>query len=365
MKRRPAGIPPQAAPAERGMNWIARLYQILLELYPPLFRAAFADEMQAVFSETLAAASQRGFLALAAVGLREFWQAPPILLRAYWFAWKKRSPVQRAANPLEERDPLPPPGPDGRSSWRQAGLEMSLFAAAGAALALLNYLPGPWSMPDGQRSLESIGVALLLLPLPALLAGLALGGLPRWAYPCAGILLGYSFLAALRYQMLPCLGLLLLAALVLAGLAAHANRGPRPLPPALRLIGRSIQADCTRLSFGFYGALPLLIVLAYDDGRLHNRTLFLAVSILAMLAGALAYARSRRPLYQVGALMAGLTLALAAAGLDQNFFNFAQLRWLLEAWTSAAALLLASPLLAAARQHWVAGRSPHRKDVRS
>jgi hypothetical protein len=242
---------------------------------------------------------------------------------------------------------------------------MSLFAAAGAALALLNYLPGPWSMPDGQRRLESIGVALLLLPLPALLAGLALGGLPRWAYPCAGILLGYSFLAALRYQMLPCLGLLLLAALVLAGLAAHANRGPRPLPPALRLIGRSIQADCTRLSFGFYGALPLLIVLAYDDGRLHNRTLFLAVSILAMLAGALAYARSRRPLYQVGALMAGLTLALAAAGLDQNFFNFAQLRWLLEAWTSAAALLLASPLLAAARQHWVAGRSPHRKDVRS
>lgn len=360
MNRRPETVPPAA----RGMSWVSRLYRAVLCLYPPAFRAAFAEEMQAVFAETLAEAAKQGLMALAGAGLRELWHAPPILVRAHWQAWTKKAAASPVSSPPASPslpDPLPPPGPDGRQSWAQVGLEMGFFVVAGGILALLNYLPGPWATPVWERDMQSIGTALLLLPLPALLAGLALGGLPRWAYPCAGILLGYCFLAGLRYQVLPALGLLLLAALLLAAMAARANRGPRPLPPSLRRIGRSIQADCTRLSFGLYGALPLLILLAYDDGRLHDRTPFLAVSVLAMLAGALAYARSRRPLHQAGALLAGLTLALAAAGLDQAFFNFAQLHWLLEAWTSAAVLLLAPPLLAAAGRLWAARHNPGRE----
>ena len=362
MNRRPAAVPPAIDPPGGRAHWLARLYRVLLWLYPPAFRAAFADEMQDVFAETLDQAAGRGFLALAAVSLREFWHAPPILFRAYWSAWKRRG---RASVPDVQADPLPPPGPDGRHSWLQAGLETGLFAAAGAVLLLLNYLPGPWSLPDWEHGPESIGAALLLFPLPALVLGLSLGGLPRWAYPSAGILLAYYLLAGLRYQVLPCLGLFLLASLLLAALADRANAGPRPLPPSVRRIGRSILADCTRLSFGMYGALPLLVLLAYDDGRLHDRTPFLALSVLAMLAGALAYARSRRPLHQIGALMAGLTLALAAAGLDQAGFNFAQLRWLLEAWTVTAAFLLAPLLLAATRPLWVARHSPNREDTRS
>jgi hypothetical protein len=73
----------------------------------------------------------------------------------------------------------------------------------------------------------------------------------------------------------------------------------------------------TRVSFGAYRALPLVILAAFDDGRLNGRTLCLALAALLMVAGACVYIRSHRPIVKVTALLSGLSLALVAALLDQ------------------------------------------------
>ncbi|NDJ60922.1 MAG: hypothetical protein GYB67_07335 [Chloroflexi bacterium] len=60
-----------------------RLYGLLLRLYPPGFRQTFAAEMLDVFTEALAAASQRGRGAVVALWLRELRDFPLSLLRAH------------------------------------------------------------------------------------------------------------------------------------------------------------------------------------------------------------------------------------------------------------------------------------------
>ena len=131
----------------RIFEWV---YQHLLLVFPPGFRAEYQEEMQAVFAELLAAHS-RNVWSLLAVGLRELFQAPLALFRTYRLYWRKHLPDQ--LNPLEGISPESGPGasgmlPDGRSDWLQALLEISLFAALGAGLVFIPDFEGSFRLPE-------------------------------------------------------------------------------------------------------------------------------------------------------------------------------------------------------------------------
>jgi hypothetical protein len=89
--------------------------------------------MQAVFMEARTEAAARG--QVGAFFLRELLDAPGAIARAYWSGWTKKwqEGVKLIGGAASAAD-LPPPPPDGRESWRQVGLELSLFLVAGLLL---------------------------------------------------------------------------------------------------------------------------------------------------------------------------------------------------------------------------------------
>ena len=332
---------------------LTRLYVLLVRLYPRSFRARFEDEMRAVFAAVLDQAAQRGILALASLGLRELCDAPLALLRVYRSGWRNWSRATRHS-PVSIPS-LPRPSPDGRASWLQVGLEVSLFLSMGAVLVLLAYFPLARTTPGPPRG-PTDGIAIwVLLSIPLFMAGLA-RGLPRWAYPSGGMVLGYSLLAAIRYRQLFALSASVLAFAALTAAAVVVHLRVRPLPAWLRRLEQSTVVDCTRLSFCVYGAMPLAIAAAFDNAYLDNCTPYLAVAALSMVAGALVYARSRRTVTQMTALLGATSLCFVCALLDHVHLTggmgswIAEGGWLIRLWASVSALTSAPLLLGLAQR---------------
>jgi hypothetical protein len=323
---------------------LVHVYALLARLYPRSFRARFEDEMRDVFAAALDQAARQGIATLVHLCLRELCDAPPALLKAHRSIWRnwtratKHFPVSSLS--------LPRPSPDGRASWAQAWLEASLFLWMGAILVLLTYSPLALRMPVPSRGTGDGGTLWILLPIPLLVAGLA-RGLPRWAYPSGGMVFGYSLLVAIRFRQLPALATSALAFAVLLAAALAVHWWVRPLPAWLWRLGQSVRVDRTRLCFCVYGAMPLTIAAAFDDAHLNNRTPYLAVAVLSMVAGALAYARSRRTTAQMAALLGGTSLCLVCALLDHVHSIgamgpwIAESGWLIRLWATVSALTCA------------------------
>jgi hypothetical protein len=145
-------------------------------------------------------------------------------------------------------------------------------------------------------------------------------------------------------------------ALTVVEVITNPQRSLLPLP--LRRIGQSLSLDWTRLSFGLFGALPLIIILAFDDSHTDSRTPYLAFSVLTMIACALIYCRSRDKMLQITTLLAGLTFSICGAWLDKISFagglinwvtvpspGIKELLWLLKLWGQWGLLILSPALL--------------------
>ena len=284
---------------------LRRLYHHLLKLYPPGFRAEYGEEIQIVFEQALE--SKQGWSAWQLVW-RELITAPPVLLRLYRREWRRRGYWSAFSTPDL-------PTHDGRHSWGLAGVESLFFLAWTGVLVLLTYADFTWLRPGWFRDLNTLGVLAVVLPLPILVLGLV-RGLPRWVYPFYGLQLAYLWHAAWRFQLGLFLAACLVAFSVLALVAALINTH-RSLPIGLQHLGRSLQLDPLRWSFAVYGAAPLLLLLAYDDGHTNNRTPYFFLSALGMLLAGLLYTRLRLPLSRVTALAAGLSLATWPSLLDR------------------------------------------------
>jgi hypothetical protein len=237
-----------------------------------------------------------------------------------------------------------PPNSDGRQSWRQVALELVPFLGSGGLLILLTYVPSLTPEPGWQRLPGAIGAAALLLSLPALLWGAA-RGMPRWAYPMGGMLLAACLYVAVHFG----LGMYTLALLVattgLIYAAWRVNASVRPLPRRVRRVFKSVQADWTRLSFGLYGGMPLLVLVAYDNGVVDNRGPYLAISAVLMVAGALVYARQQNTARQMLVLVGGMTLSFWAALLDAAAFHsggpgWVEVAWMPPVWSAGLGILL-------------------------
>lgn len=292
------------------------LYARLLRLYPADFRQEYGDEMQAIFALELLENNPEQAWRLA---MRELGSAPPVLLRLHGRRMVKRLSTPQWIGAAEGVFELP--GRDGRHSWGLAGLETLFFLLWAALLVLLTYVNPDLAPAGWYRNASILGILAVLAPLPFLLLGL-LRGLPRWAYPLYGLLVAYLVSSAGRYHLLPLLAASLAAALALLVWAYLAHR-QRALSPALTRLGGSLVFDPLRLSFAAYGAAPLLVLQAFDDGRLNDRGPYLALAALGMLMGALLYTRLKGSGPRMGALLAGLCSALLAAALDGTTGNAA------------------------------------------
>lgn len=333
----------------RLVSSLASFFKLLLRLYPHRFREEFGAEMTAVFTQNVEDALDRGGWQAAIVSLRELHDTPQALASVYRYEWKRKwkTGIQILRETTSAAD-LPPPPPDGRESWRQVGLELSLFVITGLLLLAITYLPLEVARAGWQHEPGLLGKVITPLTLPVFLVGLA-RGLPRWAYPFGGLLVGYHALRVHQTGLWPFLVIMLLAYAILAAGALLTDPQPSPLPRVLRRIGQSLSLDWTRLSFGVYGATPLAIIMAFDDGHVDNRTPYLALSLLAMVAGAAIYCRSRRTEMQIGALAGGMTLSIWAAWLDMvalagnsavPFPGQADLAWMVALWIPWVTVLL-------------------------
>jgi len=313
---------------------VKNIHRLVLRAYPPEYLETFGDEMQNTFMYGLEEASEQG--EIASFILREIRDAPRSLVNAYWYGWSRKimKGIELFQHVTSSAD-LPPAQPDGRDSWGQAFLEMSTFLVAGLLLILATYLPFDGLRPGWQRDFQFLGSIILPTTIPLLLFGLA-HGLPRWSYPLAGLLFcDYGFFTGQTGLWL-FLTIMLLATSVLFLAAILTDPHPSLLPAPLRRIGQSISLDWTRLSFGIYGAMPLIILKAFDDAHTDSLTPYFAFSVLAMVACALLYSRSRDATLQITLLIAGLTFSVWGAWMDKVSFVGGLMNWVVVSSTGLA-----------------------------
>jgi hypothetical protein len=266
---------------------------------------------------------------LASFLLREFREMPKSLIKAYIEGWmgKLWDGIHILERVTSSSD-LPPAPPDGRDSWRQVVWETSLFLFGGLLLILATYVPFPTLHAGWQHDLGLLGKVIVPLAFSILLVGL-LRGLPRWAYPFGGLILGYQGMMVHQNGLSLFLLLMILAALLLAIASIVTDPYPSRLPAPIRRITQSLSQDWTRFSFAFYGAMPLVILQAFDDSHYDNRTPYLAGSVLAMIVCAFLYCRSRDGQLQISFLLLGVTLSIWGAWLDKIAFADDLVNWIM------------------------------------
>jgi hypothetical protein len=322
---------------------LLRVFRLILLLYPQSMRAAYADEMALVYEQVLSRASKNGKVEMLGEACRELASQPGVILRLY----AERLPgritylIRHAPEWLASRlTSMPPVDMDGRSSWKHAGYEVLLFALFGACFLWEVYYR------SGYLSWESplFRIALLLMSIAALPVGLA-KGMPRWAYPLAGLVLGSGAVAASWSGFLFLFIIMMSFGLILAYTAARMQfRFILLREDSGVVMGSGYTQDSRRLSFGVYGLLPLLLVFAYDNSYMTGRTPALAGSVLFMLIGALVFSRCRSKRLALAALVLGMTLSLITAfaeliylrsGLWQN-----DLFWMAGLWLPPLVVML-------------------------
>jgi hypothetical protein len=332
----------------RVLTTVLWLYTVTLRAYPADFRAHFAEEMAAVFQESLAQQGRHPFRAALLVVWRECWQLPLALWRTHRAAWQKRDaghPLRR----LVSQSPFHavPPANDGRFSWRQTFLELIPLIVTAVSLYIFIYHRPDWLPGSWQRQWTGLGWGVILFTLPPFLLGLA-RGLPRWSYAFGGLLLGYSLLLAQGHRLLYFWNGMLIAVVLLALKAVYVHLHSQPLPPFWQRLGQSLALDWTRLAFGLYGLMPALILLAFDTVYRLNHHPHLALSLLLLVGGGLVYCRSQQQRQQYGSLLA----AVSAVMLPPLLYQAGGGGWVISLWLFAIALLPVPPLARLLYQLW-------------
>jgi hypothetical protein len=333
------------------------LYKLGFQAYPPAFRAEFAAEMEGVFREWLVEQSGSGRRALLAAGFLELSQLPVAAFRLRWRARRKKRPGLPLIRPVYRSPFHPvPPADDGRFSVWQMLLETAPLILVSALLFTIVYLQPGWIPAAWQHQWLDFSGWVVLFALPVFGVGL-LRGLPRWAYPPGGLVMGHILFTSGQFYFWAAT---LLAAYGLALAAVYVHLQHEPLDPLLQRVGRSLAFDWTRLSFGFYSVLPYAIISAFDDTVPNNRTACFALALLALTLGAVGYSRSRQQARQFRILLSGVTLALIFPFLEQVYFQghwLADLVGLSALWGGVVALLLLPMLASVIYRYWLEPRS--------
>jgi len=248
----------------------------------------------------------------------------------------------------------------GCGTWGEALAGMLPFLVFGLAMALNEYLVRPVWSPYGTMVYCFVASYLVLL------IGLGVGwakGFPRWSYPYGGLVLASTLwwmgLVSPRVWIFnwPRAWIPLLA---LAAVALLLTRSWR----SLRQLVEGMWHDWTRLSFGLYGCLPLVVWLSFDEVTVPYAAPYLAASAVILAVGALAYVRSVRTPQRALALLMAMTLAWGVTTVGMAiYWHGRQEHWMTEpghwygvvqgmviAWGVLAGLTFAPALLSLLRR---------------
>lgn len=249
---------------------------------------------------------------------------------------------------------------DGRGSWGEALAGMVPFLVFGLTMVLSEYLVRPvWSA-------YGTTVYCFVACYVALLVGLGVGwvkGFPRWSYHYGGLVLVSTWwwmgLNSPRVWIFNGPGAWV-PLWVMAATALLLTRSWRPL----RQLLEGAWHDWTRLSFGLYGCMPLVVWLLFDEVTAPYSAPYLAGSAVILAVGVLAYVRSARTSQRALALLIGMTLSWGVATVGTAiYWDGLQKPWMMEpghwyavvqgmviAWGVLAGLTFAPALLSLLRR---------------
>lgn len=211
----------------------------------------------------------------------------------------------------------------GRGSWGEALAGMVPFLAFGLTTVLYDVL----------LHLYPVWFWEFAACYAVLLIGLGVGwgkGFPRWSYPYGGLALvltwswmgipaenlwAHNIWILKRYNQL--LGWRAWIPFLLMGvIALLLTRSVRPL----RQLLTGVWHDWTRLPFGLYGVMPMLVWINFDEVSATYAVPYEVASTLVLAAGALAYVRSARTSQGALALLTSMTLSWAVATMAPAIF---------------------------------------------
>lgn len=306
---------------------LARIYALLLRLYPRDFRDEFEGEMKTVFADAVEEAARAGPLALVRVCWRELWDLPIHSARERWTRLQKGSFTMSTPTPTQVR-PL---------SWPEILIGLFPFLLFGPVAVWLAY-PFPYPPDSVSGWFVRVEPPLYLL---CLLFGLVAGwitGWRRWTFPYLGFgiyLVGgwimstvndllWSYASGFHGELgwpqvilfqvagfALILGAFALVLLVAYFLTRVVHR--------LRMLYVIIRHDWTRLSFG----LTIGAVIAMSGSDHEEDPVLTALVILPsliLLFSALSYLRSTSRSGQVWSLLLGLGLAVSVSILRHGWY---------------------------------------------
>ncbi|MCP4426459.1 MAG: hypothetical protein GY803_18350 [Chloroflexi bacterium] len=317
---------------QKAVSLLVRFYTWLLRLYPASFRDAFGEEMTAVFAQSLLKAKENGFWTAVIVSWRELRDFPLAIFREHLSKPGEKTAmtkfIKQSGN-LEEATNAGQDGPAAR--WETV---LALFPFLWPALGLLTpllaaiverWLPANTDPADAPQWLIAlVGMVVVSFMAFTFLGPLLLGwlrGFPRWSYAYLGLILPFS--ALLTRAATPGLNLFgytfgrselwgwraWMPVLFVAGLAFLITRSVR----FQARVFTNVWCDWTRLSFAFYGAVPLLLGISFDEVHNSYEAHSLAASAILLALGAYLYVRGTSVWRRIIALVGGFTLSWTIA----------------------------------------------------
>jgi hypothetical protein len=337
------------------LQFLCRIYGLLLRLYPWRYREEYAEELQAVFRLSLEDALRSGKIEVLRVAFLELISLPRAILTEHLRERRRSKMTVHFASHLDFT-----PG-----SRRETWAALAPFLLFGALPTLLGYFRVAELVPLWLDI--GFGVVLWLFGLSLILIGFV-KHFPRWFMPYIGVPMPFFslllfnqlmekwqgvwwyklpwFLSAFIQEGLLWMGMGLLLVLMLVA----ARLVPKSQPFYQRL-----TTDWTLLSFILYGATPLALVFTLNEYRNEEPYMFLALLILA--AGGWLYLRSDKSWNRFFCLQGGMWLSMLIAAIgkavlvESSFPNVLDDSWQIEfmstiiTWLWLAVFMLSSSML--------------------
>lgn len=295
------------------MARLLHVYSKLLRFYPHRFQNEFAEEMQAVFRDSLNEAFREGILSFTLVCVKELGGLPFNILREFLHEFGRKETVMVTNEKMESATT-----PSGKASHWEAFLSALPFAVFGV-VCMIGKIRVPW-----------VGIYVYLAFYLFVLLGLLIGlvkAFPRWAYSY----LGWSVVYAWWWTSMYTRGVKLFGytfgdeawgwriwvpLFITVGLAILLTRSIRPL----RKLVLGIWQDWTTLSLAMYSFVGFIMLL-YDEVHSPYLFAFMTASTLLICASVWIFMKSANYFHRLGILLgsffAGLLLdRLCAATWD-------------------------------------------------
>ncbi len=301
---------------KRTLQFLDRLYALLLHLYPRRYQDEYGVELQVVFHLSLSDALRTGGWEPAKVVLQELISLPKAILVQHLRERRKAKMVRKFGAYFDFTH---------GSSWEFLAAIYPFFLLGGV-LPIVNMisLSGVMRFPNPLFD----GIAILLLAVLGILCLIGLfKGLPRWSLTYLGFLLAIFsvyqvgslldrwwirtfpalydrswFLGQFAYQGMLWVGLSIMALLLVLAIG---------FVPFLR----RFKKDWTLLLLLLYGSSPFALVFTFDDYV--NEGPYELVCFLALAAGLWLYLRTNDLRRRFWALFGGLTFSLFFAAVSK------------------------------------------------